>query len=369
MEPGFADRTPALTMPPGASRVPQGDRSLDRLLGSCARLAQAVGATDFYVKAAACVGELLGCERRIVMRYSQYATPEFLLNASLSEEARRHYAESVYRLDPLMKLVRTKVTDRVLTFRNLKQSGADLLFYDETFRTASILDELVMMLPAVGGVWVAICVDRETSHFDQSDIDEANAIYDLIEVLHAQHIERCLFQRNDGFLNDSKIGLLIIDSQGFPVLRNQLWQRRVSPAAEQDVLRASVSHGQGISLISDALILHWETLDSSNGVAPCGRAFVLEDRAPGYADLNAHSVVQRFAKENALTPRETEIVEHILTGNPPERIAKALGIGLGTIRNHKHRLYYKLDITTERELFSMLFNSLSIRSSITNSIS
>jgi DNA-binding NarL/FixJ family response regulator len=35
-----------------------------------------------------------------------------------------------------------------------------------------------------------------------------------------------------------------------------------------------------------------------------------------------------------------------------------MGLSVGTIRNHKHRLYYKLDITTERELFCMFFEQI-----------
>jgi len=39
-------------------------------------------------------------------------------------------------------------------------------------------------------------------------------------------------------------------------------------------------------------------------------------------------------------------------------IASRLGVSAGTVRNHRHRLYYKLDITTERELFNMFISHL-----------
>ena len=41
----------------------------------------------------------------------------------------------------------------------------------------------------------------------------------------------------------------------------------------------------------------------------------------------------------------------VLEGHPSATIAKRLGIGRGTVKNHRRRLYDKLDITTERELF------------------
>ena len=40
-----------------------------------------------------------------------------------------------------------------------------------------------------------------------------------------------------------------------------------------------------------------------------------------------------------------------LEGHPIAGIAKRLGVSRGTIKNHRLRLYQKLDITTERELF------------------
>jgi DNA-binding CsgD family transcriptional regulator len=40
-----------------------------------------------------------------------------------------------------------------------------------------------------------------------------------------------------------------------------------------------------------------------------------------------------------------------LEGHPIASIASRLGLKRGTIKNHRLRLYHKLDITTERELF------------------
>lgn len=52
-----------------------------------------------------------------------------------------------------------------------------------------------------------------------------------------------------------------------------------------------------------------------------------------------------------LTPREREIVAMILAGHPTRTIAARLGLSPGTVRNHRHSVYAKLDITTEREIF------------------
>lgn len=56
-----------------------------------------------------------------------------------------------------------------------------------------------------------------------------------------------------------------------------------------------------------------------------------------------------------LSSRERELVQHVLAGHPTAAIAGRLGITVGTVKNHRRRIYEKLDITTERELFLQFF--------------
>ena len=45
----------------------------------------------------------------------------------------------------------------------------------------------------------------------------------------------------------------------------------------------------------------------------------------------------------------------VLAGHPTATIAERLGIIVGTAKNHRRRIYEKLDITTEQELFLQFF--------------
>ncbi len=56
-----------------------------------------------------------------------------------------------------------------------------------------------------------------------------------------------------------------------------------------------------------------------------------------------------------LSQRERELVQLVLAGHPTAAIAERLGITVGTTKNHRRRIYEKLDITTERELFLQFF--------------
>ena len=63
-----------------------------------------------------------------------------------------------------------------------------------------------------------------------------------------------------------------------------------------------------------------------------------------------------------LSARERELVTLILAGHPSATIARRLKITVGTVKNHRRRIYAKLDITTERELFLQYFDA-SLKSS------
>ncbi|MDQ0472294.1 helix-turn-helix transcriptional regulator [Labrys wisconsinensis] len=56
-----------------------------------------------------------------------------------------------------------------------------------------------------------------------------------------------------------------------------------------------------------------------------------------------------------LSARELELVELILNGHPTATVAARLRITTGTVKNHRARIYEKLDITSERELFLEFF--------------
>lgn len=102
---------------------------------------------------------------------------------------------------------------------------------------------------------------------------------------------------------------------------------------------------------------------------------LLSERLPVFASLHALDIRTRgpdFSRTSApaapgalprrepnlpdglwpeLSARERELVRLILAGHPTKTISQRLGITLGTTKNHRRRIYEKLDITTERELF------------------
>jgi len=117
----------------------------------------------------------------------------------------------------------------------------------------------------------------------------------------------------------------------------------------------------GMHAIDADHILHWEELGDTFAIAPGGRICSIETHSPGYITANFREALRKFQDLCGLTPRERDIVELVLRGYPNAQIAKRLGLAVGSVRNHRYRLYTKLDITTERELFFLFIDFLTER--------
>jgi len=101
--------------------------------------------------------------------------------------------------------------------------------------------------------------------------------------------------------------------------------------------------------------LHQRALGAERGVAPPGP--VNSSVRTGLPPVNYKTAVDDFLRAQ-LTPRERDIVGLVLLGYPTAKIADKLGLSVNTIKNHRKRMYSKLDITTERELFLDFVNFL-----------
>lgn len=78
---------------------------------------------------------------------------------------------------------------------------------------------------------------------------------------------------------------------------------------------------------------------------------------PGLPPLSYGTALDSFLR-GKLTPRERDIMRLILLGYPNAKTAELLELTVHTIKNHKKRMYKKLDITTERELFLNFITSV-----------
>ena len=77
------------------------------------------------------------------------------------------------------------------------------------------------------------------------------------------------------------------------------------------------------------------------------RAAIEEDRLQRQARADAAEIAQRLA---TLTPREREVLEHVIAGQLNKQAAADLGIGEKTIKVHRGRIMKKMKVRSVAEL-------------------
>lgn len=106
------------------------------------------------------------------------------------------------------------------------------------------------------------------------------------------------------------------------------------------------------ALLAEIMELHWERL----ATVPRGSSHALLSNVDAGPRQDFSRRMESFSRLYGLTSRECEIVGLSLRGYPTMAIAERLGITQGAVKNHKLRLYRKLDITTERELVPLFMD-------------
>ncbi len=74
-----------------------------------------------------------------------------------------------------------------------------------------------------------------------------------------------------------------------------------------------------------------------------------------------HSIIEKTVGTlfgSRITPRESQVVTQVLEGHSSDSIARNLGISVGTVRIHRRNIYGKLQISSQRELFSIFFKEI-----------
>ncbi len=330
------------------------------LLVELAKVVGLVGKPAFYDALSLLLARVLRCKRRLVMRYSAYDKPAFLINAALTEEGVSFYLAGLYRIDPLHRLARQSPGPTVVNLRALVHEIEEA-YFAELFKM-SIFDELAIMVPVYGGVTIAFCCERHRMRFEPQDYERAEALLPMVDALHKLHMDRLFSNAGDGgseaITSSFRNQFLVFDRRAKVVYCTEAWAGDSVAAALPQISQKIAEGGSGSLLLDAQQVVHWETLPDDFTLAPQGTLVVLEQRSPGPLMTSGEAALETFCNDHSLTPREAEIVRLSFLGLPNAAIAKQLGVSVGTIKNHRWRLYYKLDITTERELFHLFISTL-----------
>jgi hypothetical protein len=258
------------------------NRTLVRHLG---RIAEATGSADFYPSVAQFLADTLRCKRWLVMRYAPYAAPAFIANSAMTEDAVQSYLQGLYRLDPLLRLVRSGTRDAVVVLSQLQRDEQSSAYFDRIFQMSLIYDEAALLLATPGNSSLAVCLERAARRFSTQDRDALRLLHPLIRSLHHVHLDR-LFS---GALGDGDTGqhprpkdaVLILDSENQTVYRNGRWLALERQGMIPNLDLVPVGQGSGVHALGPEHVLHWETLGDKFAVAPGGRIYTIESPSPG----------------------------------------------------------------------------------------
>lgn len=327
------------------------------------RAAGAIGTDTFYERLLDVASALLAHDKSMVVRYSRFSAPQCLTYRSYPDHVIQLWLSGHYRFDPFYGYWREREECGVTTLRMISSPAQrQTAFWQIFLRQAKISDELAIFLPAVGRSSIALFVERTRRRFTEGEISNARHAYPVLAGLHRAHVGQIFATlTHHGRGLDSVKGascLLLVDRSGRRIHETAAWHDFEAHHRELAAAFAEVESGRQRQVaMSDGNILQVETLAADFPLAPGGTLYAIERSGLSPVQQRLEDAVAAFG-DGRLTARERQIVKLILEGYPNETIAKRLGVAKGTIKNHRKRLYYKLDITSERELFTMFLSSL-----------
>lgn len=335
-----------------------------RFFSGLGEVSAEIGRKMFYRKLVNTVGELIGADWRLVMRYTRYSVPEFLVNEGLDRKAVKLYQEGYYRLDPYFIYFHLHGRyDIVTLFQVIRKDLMDPKYFSAIYRARQIEDEVAAFLPAPGNASVVMFWGRKDSSFSKDDIQTVDLIFPAIEGLHRAHLDRLLMALTGdslaGVVPEFPRALLVTDRDGRRVIATEGWRvaERSDKSLGEALARLDAEEVASIGLRGDH-VLHAERLPSSFPIAPNGKIYFLENEAMSPIVADWSHARERLAADHNLTAREQQIVGLVLSGCPTSEIADRLGVTVGTVKNHRRRLYRKLEIKTEREIYTQFLRYL-----------
>jgi DNA-binding CsgD family transcriptional regulator len=322
------------------------------LYAPLAEILREVGRPGFYQTLATELSKLLGCDRYLVMRYSQFAKPAFLVNNFMPVAVENFYLDDLYRLDPLYGMVRRGAQSNVLTLRQTRNQSGIGEYCDALLQHACIYDELAMLLPLFGGLVIAMCLDTKTAPFDVEIVAMALEIYPVIQQANKLHLERSLPGGGYGLLDGRSTAVMVTTPDNEVVYKNDAWVNAESSVSRRDIHRYTRSDFNRKVIQIGESVLHGHRLDNDSPV------FFIERRSADSINADLGTIFDAVARRYRLSPRERELFRMALQGHDTRRMAQQLGLSVGTVKNYKQRLYAKLGIKCEREIVSLLMSFL-----------
>lgn len=288
----------------------------------------AVGTARFEKQLADAMGSMLDYDFITMARYSVHSKPCFLIHShTFPSHMAELYLSQFVDADPYVGHWRSAEQPGVVWLQDIASKSTQYERYTDVFLPQiGVKDEIGVFLPAVGRDSVAFFYIRRRCRFSADDVMNIRRVFEVGAALYRVHLRALLGQ------------------------------------GERSAAEGSPSLGSPLRLTSDTGGTIWFTNEWSAQERP-DLTFVRDEAAEEPPDSYhstmtvpdpAGAICQRqWIAGLRLTRRESDIVDLALKGYANANIASTLSMSVGNVKNHKRRIYAKLDIQGERELFAM----------------
>lgn len=331
-------------------------KTLEQIGSGLGAVSDAFGTAQFEQRLAEFLGPLIRHDMMTMTRYSAVAPPAFLAHTkTYPRELAERYLSLYHLFDPFAAYWRETRQPGVVALRDLSSGRRKVDRYIREFLPQSgIADEIGIFLPPLAGASLAFFFERTAQRFSKAERDLLHRLYPLIANLYRAHLAVIFNTAETGRTPSptTQQAMLLTDHTGQPVWSTKAWADLSADAHDQ--IKSVLAAGAGSELQITELDGGYTLL--SEPLAGTGHErqslWVVEAAARPSWDQDPLAV-GTWDFDAVLSPRERQIVGLILKGYPTTLIAEKLGLSRGTVKNHRRRIYGKLDITTERELFLM----------------
>lgn len=332
------------------------------VLSEFARVASACGSDGFYGALLDAVGQIVTWDTCGIIQFSKYSIPQYILTRSVPPQEEEFYLSGFYRLDPFFRYWSKTCEPGVLSLQRMAGTVAAHDYKTSFQPRTGMMDEIGVICPKYQGVADDLFFLRKTP-YGAEELDRLDAAFPLIRQLHALNIRLSMETLPSlAPIPEAAAGaecFAVLDKAGKTVLSSSRWDSIVANDLSLSDAVSSLSaqkHPATMQYSRGYVTSHH--FDDAFALSPGGRLILVFPGANPGSPIGWDELLGSLHSD-LLTARESDICRLILQGHPTAGIAAVLGISPGTVKNHRKRMYRKLDITSERELFLAALSMMS----------